>query len=143
MTRFFSILAMALACTYAAGADDEPIIHCYISTSDNHWLGQALPIDSPASIDASFDLLHRLGVKRVYWRGLGAATWIEGHHERPESVRYYEFWKWFRWLYENVEPDRLAVEAAHKRGMEIWGVGTLVDWGSSADTPPFKHYSFN
>ncbi len=127
----------------ATSAEEPPLLHCYISTGDNHWLGQSLPIDSPASIEASFDLLHRLGVKRVYWRGLEAATWVEGHRERPESVRYFQFWKWLRLLYENVEPDRLAVAAAHKRGMEIWGVANLVDWGSSADTPPFKHYPFN
>lgn len=127
----------------ATPAEEPPLLHCYISTGDNHWLGQSLPIDSPASVEASFDLLQRLGVKRVYWRGLEAATWVEGHRERPESVRYFEFWKWLRWLYENVEPDRLAVEAAHKRGMEIWGVANLVDWGSSADTPPFKHCPFN
>ena len=143
-----SILRLFLAaafvvCGIAPTAADEPPLHCYISTGDNQWLGQSLPIDSPASIEASFDLLHRLGVKRVYWRGLEAATWVEGHRERPESVRYYEFWKWLRRLYENVEPDRLAVEAAHKHGMEIWGVGNLVDWGASADTPPFKHYPFN
>lgn len=127
----------------ATQAEDDPIIHCYISTGDNHWLGQALPIDSPAAIQDSFDLLQRLGVKRVYWRGLEAATWVDKHRERPESVRYFEFWKWLRWVYENVEPDRVAVEEAHKRGMEIWGVATLVDWGASADTPPFKHYPFN
>ena len=138
----FPILILS-SCVIAHGADDGPLLHCYLSTGDNQWLGQSLPIDSPASIEASFDLLHRLGVKRVYWRGLEAATWVEGHRERPESVRYYEFWKWLRWLYENVEPDRLAVEAAHQRGMEIWGVGNLVDWGASADTPPFKHYPFN
>lgn len=127
----------------AFGKEPSPLLHCYISTGDNHWLGQSLPIDSPASIEASFDLLQRLGVKRVYWRGLEAATWVECHRERPESVRYFEFWKWLRWLYENVQPDRLAVAAAHKRGMEIWGVGNLFDWGANADTPPFKHYPFN
>jgi hypothetical protein len=127
----------------ATSAGEPPLLHCYISAGDNYWLGQSLPMDSPASIEASFDLLHRLRVKRVYWRGLEAATWVEGHRERPESVQYFEFWKWLRWLYENVEPDRVAVEAAHKRGMDIWGVANLVDWGSSADTPPFKHYPFN
>ena len=142
-----ALVACALMCppdSEAASRDTAgPLLHCYISTGDNQWLGQSLPIDSRASIEASFDLLHRLGVKRVYWRGLEAATWVDRHRERPESVRYYEFWKWLRWLYANVDPDRLAVEAAHRRGMEIWGVGNLFDWGAAADTPPFKHYPFN
>ena len=144
MIRFILIIGtMFLGAAGNSAEESPPLLHCYISTGDNHWLGQSLPIDSPASIEASFDLLDRLGVKRVYWRGLEAATWVEGHRERPESVRYYEFWKWLRWLYEHVEPDRLAVEAARKRGMEIWGVGNLFDWGASADTPPFKYYPFN
>ncbi|MBM3892687.1 MAG: hypothetical protein FJ388_26510, partial [Verrucomicrobia bacterium] len=36
------------------------ILDCYISTGDNHWLGSSLPIDSPASIEASFDLLKQI-----------------------------------------------------------------------------------
>ncbi len=47
-----------------------------------------------------------------------------------------------QWLYANVKPDETAVKAAHNRGMEIWGVGTLWDWGSPADTPTFGDYPF-
>jgi hypothetical protein len=120
-----------------------PLLHCYISSGDNFWIGQALPVDSKASIEASFDLLQRLGIKRVYWRGLEAATWVDAHQERAESPRYFMFWSWLRHLYKDVDPDRLAVQAARKRGMEIWGVANLVDWGSQADAPPFKVYPFN
>lgn len=140
---FLAFLIVGSASPGQAATDERPLLHCYLSTGDNHWLGQSLPIDSPASIEASFDLLHRLGVKRVYWRGLEAATWVDMHRERPESVRYFEFWKWLRHLYRNVQPDRLAVAAARKRGMEIWGVANLFDWGGAADVPPFKHYPFN
>ena len=135
----FSLLFISVAVSRSA---DPPLLHCYISTGDNQWLGQSLPIDSPASIDASIDLLHRLGVKRLYWRGLEAAAWVETVRERPENPRYFRFWKWLRWLYREVEPDRLAVEAAHKRGMEIWGVGNLFDWGAQGDVPPFKYYPY-
>ena len=31
----------------------QPKSDCYISTGDNHWLGESLPIDSPASISFS------------------------------------------------------------------------------------------
>ncbi len=141
--RTLTILFFTISTGVSAATDERPLLHCYISTGDNQWLGQSLPIDSPASIDASFDLLHRLGVKRVYWRGLEAATWVDKHRERPESVRYYEFWKWLRHLYRDVHPDRLAVQAARKRGMEIWGVANLFDWGGGGEVPPFKNYPFN
>ena len=116
---------------------------CYISTGDNHWLGSSLPIDTPEAIDASFEFMKELGVRRVYWRGLEAATWVDGHVERPESCRYYQFWQWLRRLYLEVRPDQLAVAAARRHGLEIWGVATLVDWGSQADVPPFADYPFN
>jgi len=45
-------------------------------------------------------------------------------------------------LYAEVKPDELVVRAAHARGMGIWGIGTLWDWGSPADTPTFNDYSF-
>jgi len=136
-----SAISFLLLCLASSGAGMPPL-HCYISTGDNQWLGQSLPIDSPAAIEASFDLLHRLGVKRVYWRGLEAATWVDTVRERPEAVRYFTFWKWLRRLYREVDPDRRAVEAAHRRGMEIWGVGNFADWGAQADAPPFKHYPY-
>ncbi len=142
MKNFIIVLLFAFCFTSVCSADDDPILHCYISTGDNQWLGQSLPIDSPASIDASIDLLHRLGVKRLYWRGLEAAVWVDQHRERRDNVRYWKFWKWLRHLYREVDPDRLAIEAAHKRGMEIWGVGNLFDWGAQAEVPPFKYYPF-
>jgi hypothetical protein len=64
--------------------------------------------------------------------------------EREENCRYAGWWKWCRQIYRDVDPDKTAVEAAHRRGMEIWGVGTMFDWGSSADTPcsgDFPHNS--
>ncbi len=120
------------------------IFDCFISTGDNHWLGSWLPIDSKASIEASFNLLEKIGVRRVYWRGLEEATWMDTFLFREENCRYAEWWKWCHRLYKEVDPDRTAVEAAHRRGMEIWGVATMFDWGSSADTPcsgDFPHNS--
>ena len=127
-------------CQRQSGGDHPSGLGAYISTGDNHWLGSWLPIDSPEAIDTSFDLLARLGVRRVYWRGLEEAAWLETGHVREENCRYASFWRWIRQLYEEVAPDRLAVEAAHRRGMEIWGVSALFDWGSSADTPCFGDF---
>ncbi len=115
----------------------------YISTGDNHWLAQSLPIDSPKSINDTFQFIHDLGIHRVYWRGLEAATWVDSSINRPESARYNEFWKWLRYLYKEVDPDALASRAAKKYGIELWGVATLVDWGSQADVPPFGDWPFN
>ena len=120
-----------------------PILDCFISTGDNHWVGSWLPIDSKASIEASFDLLKQLGVRRVYWRGLEEATWVDTFLVREENCRYAQMWKWWRQLDKEVDTDRIAVEAAHQRGMEIWGVATMFDWGSSADTPCFGDFPHN
>lgn len=115
----------------------------YVSTGDNHWLGQSLPIDSPRSIADTFQFFADLGIRRVYWRGLEEATWVDSNVERPENPRYYGFWKWLRHLYSEVDPDALAAAAAKKHGIEFWGVATLVDWGSQADVPPFNDWPFN
>lgn len=77
----------------------EPPEGCYISTGDNHWLASSLPIDSPASIEASFEFLHKLGIRRVYWRGLQEAAWLETLVVREENCRYAGFWRWAGSLY--------------------------------------------
>jgi HEAT repeat protein len=133
---------LILSCASVPAAE-EPIVDVYVSTGDNHFLGSSLPIDSPASIEATFDLFRDVQhARRIYWRGLEASSWLETMHARPENPRYYSFWKWLEELYETVSPDTLAVKAAHERGMEIWGVGSLWDWGAPADTPGFGDYPF-
>jgi len=142
MLRMFRAAFLSLLCLGSLRAD--PIYDAYISTGDNHWLGSSLPIDSPQSIEDTFEFLQKVcGVQRVYWRGLEEATWVQTMIERPENCRYYSFWQWMRRLYREVDPDVLAVKAAKKRGIEIWGVGTLFDWGAQADTPGFGDYPAN
>ncbi len=127
----------------AQEATPEPVIDVYVSTGDNHFLGSSLPIDSPASIEATFDLFRDVQhARRIYWRGHEASCWLRTMHARPENPRSHSFWTWLNELYESVHPDQLAVKAAHDRGMEIWGMGTLWDWGSPADTPAFTDYPF-
>jgi len=130
---------MSIAAAHAAEPATPPT-GCFISTGDNHWLGESLPIDSKASIEDSFDLLARLGVRCVYWRGLEEATWMETMRLREENCRYASAFRWFHQLYRDVHPDALAVAAAHRHGMEIWGMGTLVDWQSQGDTPNFNDF---
>jgi len=120
-----------------------PIIDVYVSTGDNHFLGSSLPIDSPESIEATFDFLKHVNhARRVYWRGLEEANWIASMQVRPENCRYYSLWQWLEELYATVHPDQLAVKAARARNMEIWGMGTLWDWGGGPDTPTFGDYPF-
>ena len=134
-------ILLALVCPILPAA--EPIIDVYVSTGDNHFLGSSLPIDSPASIAATFDLLRDVNrARRIYWRGLEEASWVSTMRARPENCRYYSFWEWLQTLYAGVTPDQLAVKAAHARGMEIWGMGSLWDWGAAADTPGFGDYPF-
>ncbi len=142
--------ALALALTLGGGirslaapAALPEHLDVFVSTGDNHFLGSSLPVDSPASIGATFDLFKNVNhVRRIYWRGLEEACWVSSMHARPENPRYYSLWTWMQWLYEHVEPDQVAVKAAHERGLEIWGVGTMWDWGSPADTPTFGDYPF-
>ena len=143
--RFLLPAALLLLPLYlgAQETSPEPVIDVYVSTGDNHFLGSSLPIDSPASIEATFDLFRDVQhARRVYWRGHEASCWLRTMHARPENPRSYSFWTWLNKLYETVHPDQLAVKAAHERGMEIWGMGTLWDWGSPADTPAFTDYPF-
>ena len=130
-----------LACHLAfAQAQPPPTLDVYISTGDHHWMASSLPVDSPASIAASFDMLKAVGVRRIYWRGLQEAQMQATAHVREDNFHYATWMEWSRHLIEDLDIERLAVEAAHERGMELWGVGTLGDWGCTADTPGYGDY---
>lgn len=139
--------AMGDPATQTAVNDDHQAVQkplgVLISTGDNYWLGESLPFDSAAAIEASFDFLNDLGIKHVYWRGMQDLTYIDTIEQRPESPRYYTFMQWVKQIHREVDPERRVVEAARKRGMKIWAVGTLADWGATADTPAFADYPYN
>ncbi len=145
-TPLLAALAAAslLAPSLRAQAPAPPAqMDVFVSTGDNHFAGSSLSIDSPGSIEAAFDFFREVTrARRIYWRGLEEAAWVETMHARPENPRYYSLWQWYLWLYANVKPDELAVKAAHARGQEIWGVSTMFDWGAPADTPTFGDYPF-
>lgn len=140
--RRLSLLLATILCVSAARGQLNQM-DVFVSTGDNHFLGSSLPIDSQASIEATFDLFKTVNrTRRVYWRGLEESCWVSTMAARPENRRYYSLWEWMQTLYTRVSPDVVAVKAAHARGMEIWGVGTLWDWGGPADTPTFGDYPF-
>ncbi len=133
-------LCLLAAPVALAQAEPPPTLDTYISTGDHHWMASSLPVDSPASIAASFDMLKAIGVRRIYWRGLQEAVMQSTAHVREDNFRYATWMEWSRHLVEDLDVERLAVEAAHERGMELWGVGTLGDWGCTADTPGYGDY---
>jgi hypothetical protein len=67
--RLLLLITLSAALVVASPAADAPpkapILDCFTSTGDCHWVGSWLPIDSKASIEASFNLLKELGVRRV------------------------------------------------------------------------------
>lgn len=103
----------------------------YFSTGDNQFIGRHMPLDSEASIAATFDLLQNVyGVDRVYWRGL-QTTQITGGLIRPEAALTAYHLEYQSDLMDRERLlNRAAVELAHDRGMEIWGEAALYDWGS-------------
>lgn len=121
----------------------ETSIDCYISTGDNHWLGQSMAVDSEKSIyDALKMLKDVFNTKTLYWRGLQEAAWNRKLYYRKENYRYSTAFKWFGHLMDEIKVEQIVTRRAHSMGMEVWGVSTLGDWGSPADTPGFNDFPF-
>lgn len=130
------LVALAFA---AAEAEEKPLAGCYISTGDNDWLWESPPVQSQASIEAVFDSLRKAhGVDRVYWRGFQSECIADGYLVRPENFLGAAFWEWERHLAKEVGTSKLAVRAAHERGMEIWGFTALFDHGAHAASDAVK-----
>jgi len=93
------------------------------------------PLDSKASIEASFEVMHKLyDVKRVFWRGGQDEIWGNQFVIRDQSRRYVRLWDW--WMdqqYRVLNSNKIAVKAGHDRGMEVWIAYGLFDNGSPAD----------
>lgn len=83
---WFLLFLSSLFPQVASAAAKEPVMDVYVSTGDNHYLGSSLPIDSPASMEATFDLFQRVNrARRVYWRGLEASCWLATMTARPSA----------------------------------------------------------
>jgi hypothetical protein len=133
-----AVLAILPATHQAFAA--TPVIDHYISTGDNFFVGSFLPVDSPAAINASFDLIRDVyGTRRIYWRGLQESLYIQTP-PRPENPVVYNNLAQSRDLIENQNINQVAVQAAHSRGMQIWGLGSIYDWGVAAKDPIFFGY---
>lgn len=93
------------------------------------------PLESKASIAAVFDALkERYHTARVLWRGGQDEVWGEQFELREQNRYFWRIWNWWRDLqYRVVGTNKLAVKAAHERGMEIWMAYGLFDNGSGPD----------
>jgi len=114
---------------------------CYISTGDHDWLWDWPPTQSRADIEAFFQSLRQaFGCGRIYWRGYQSALVVEQYQIRPENFLGAGFWQWERHLAKQVGTSRIAVETAHRLGMEIWGFSGLFEHGACADSDAAKGY---
>ncbi len=135
--RYKRAVLTAVLATAAFGPRASAVIDHYSSSGDNHFVGTFLPLDSPAAIAASFDLMKDVyGTRRVYWRGLQESSYVQGA-PRPENVVINKVIGQARDYIDNMNINLVASNAAHARGMEFWGATQLYDWGVEAKDPIF------
>ncbi|HXK61075.1 MAG TPA: HEAT repeat domain-containing protein, partial [Acidobacteriota bacterium] len=142
------LAGILVALTGASHLSGEPAssrkVYAYVTAGDNQTSPEALPIDSQATVEAIFDWLFRTHqVKRVYWRGGQADMWIDHFEFRPESPFYYDLCAdWWRHLYKDKKVSKVAIEAAHQRGMEIYLYTALFDYGAQGDVGGGETFPF-
>ncbi len=136
--RRLPILALALILSALPLALAAPV-GCYVSTGDSDWLWTSPPVNSPASIEALFDVLQKVyGVDRMYWRAAACELVVDDYDSRPANFRGHGFWEWERHLIKGVGQAGLGVAAAHRRGMTIWGWCSMFDSGAQAHVDSAK-----
>jgi len=73
-------------------------------------------------------------VDRIWWRGGQDEVWGKQFVIREQNRMFWRIWEWWRDnQYRTAMLNRVAVKAAHERGMEIWLTYGLFDNGSQAD----------
>ena len=132
-SALFCALALGSLVLLSAPALAADSMGCYISSGDNDWLWTSPPVNSPASIDATFEALHKVfGVTRMYWRGTHAEWAVDNFVVRPENFLGHGFWEWERFQLKKNGQTEAAIRAARKLGMDIWGMNPLFDHGAHA-----------
>lgn len=105
----------------------------WVGTGDNYVVADFFPVDSPAFIDATFDMVKAMyGSERIYWRGLQDQT-IKDALVREEAGLIPDWFEYTDKL-DDQGINAYAVQAAHARGMELWGRGAIYDWGDQGNT---------
>lgn len=129
-----AVAAAALCAPLAEGATTKPQHTIYVSVGDNQYIvNWGEPLDSKATIEAAIDSYQKnMRVNRIFWRGQQDQQWLESFVFRPQHRTVYGWWEWLKHLNYQVGSNRIAVQAAHRRGMKIWSITGLFDWGSQA-----------
>lgn len=94
---------------------------CYISTGDRDWK-TGLPVDSKATIENVIEALAtKFDVNRILWRGGQDDMWFRycKPFEKNRSL-WQGYFQQISWLRNEVGASRIAVQSAHKWGMEVW-----------------------
>ena len=150
LTKYLTIttvLFAGLICALDAAKTkqkDIPKLDCFISAGDNHWLADFISVDSPAAINDTLDILKNvMKVKRFYWRGMQEVSRNRNAILNPHSPRYHNSWKWIDSLLNKVKTEKLIVSLAKKKGIEIWGVDSLTEFGGPADTNCYTDFPYS
>jgi len=141
---FYVAMTAMLVSVVSSAAGERPVAQSpvdgnartvYFSTGDNQDVLTMPPLDSAATVEAAFEALdERYRVGRVWWRGGQDEIWGNQFVIREENRMFWRLWEWWKdCQYRRAKLNRVAVEAAHKRGMEIWLTYGLFDNGSPAD----------
>ena len=122
-------------------AEPGESVYVYVSNGDNELLYTSPPVESEAAIDDYLDIICRVyHAKRLYWRGAQIEQIVNRSVQRPESRSHGEWLQWMGYLKNEVKTTQYAVEAAHARGLEVWGVAALLDHGGAAHVGTGKGY---
>lgn len=106
-------------------------ISVYFSPGSNNVRGDLIPLSSPQCIDEAFDGAQKtFGVTRVLWRGLQEEDYARHEEFRTDNLWLYDIWQWSRHLSLELKLNRHAVRAAHRRGMAIWGLTCVFEFGA-------------
>lgn len=107
----------------------------FISVGDRDWKVEGIAVDSEAAIEALFTALKEdFGVTRILWRGGQDDLLLKSCTLHPENHVYtYGYTRQCRWLRQEVGTSDIAVETAHRIGMEIYLYTAVYRSGGTPD----------
>ncbi|AIE86624.1 PBS lyase HEAT domain protein repeat-containing protein [Fimbriimonas ginsengisoli Gsoil 348] len=107
----------------------------YVSVPDSHYDPIWEPLDSNATIASFFERIANVQkVSKVFWRGAQGENYVNLGIHRKENPSRFEFYSvWERYLYDTVGVNRIAVQEAHRRGVQLYMMASLFDFGASPE----------
>ena len=142
--RIVAIVAVAVSALVVPGSAMQPrvtnlpshALHAYVTTGDAQWDSRYEPLDSVETISSFFEHLAAVQhVSRVYWRGGRSLTHLKNFLFRQENPQRYDYWTdWEHHLNVDLDLNRVAEREAHRRGIEIFMIEALFDFGGTGET---------